>query len=274
LVALALSPLFVVRHLRVVGADGLDPDVVLNASGLQAGQATWSVRPDQVRSRLERVPQLDDVRVVVRWPGTVELRVTPRVAVARQLPEGGDALVVAAGGVVLATDVDDSPSVLPIAMPEMAALNPGDRLEAALAAAVDIAGRLPVPIALRVVAASVDVDGNLTLIGRDGVAIRLGGPDHIDTKLAAVEAMLSGQVDRTGLCSLDVRNPKAAVLRRSPDCDPPPPPAPTEVPAVEAPPTGVAIAPVVPAPPAPASPFGGPGAPEPEVVVPDSPAPL
>lgn len=267
----ALSPWFAVNDIGIIGADGVDPESIRSWSGLEVGQAIWSINATAVKARLESRPEIREARVRIRWPSAVEVRVVTRVAIARLVPESGGAITVSASGVVMQVEAPESLALMSVRVPDLGDLEVGDSIEPVLAEAVDVVGQLPLAIALRVIAANVDVDGEIRLMGRAGVEIRLGDVRGIDAKLEAAERSLSGQIDQSEMCLIDVRNPRSLVVRRNPDCDPAPLPVETPpgtiadptVPAAGAEPTPPAVAPQ----PLPVSPFGGPGAPEPEVVV-------
>jgi len=258
-----ISPLLDVDRVVVLGAPDLDAARLVSASGVRLGQATYSVDPAAVERRLARLGEVADVTARVRWPGEVELRVTPRPVLARVVGRDDVVMTVGRGGFVL-----DESAILPVAVPEVRVpdLDPvdiGRRLPDPFRRAVEVAGALPLPVRLRVSGASVDAEGRIVLERTEGGQILVGEPVDVDAKMRTIETMLSGRAQLDRLCLLDVRDPQAAVLRRAPDCNPPAPepPAPDPAAVPASPPVATQDA-------APGPDWGSPGQPEPDFVEP------
>ena len=257
-----LSPALDIDRVQILGAADVDEARVVAATGVRVGQATYSVDPEAVAARLERLPEVDRADVRVRWPSSLEVRLTTRTPIARLLGVDEAVMTVSAGGVVLDEAAILPEDVIEVRVADLEKLRPGGTLPTSLARSIDVVGRLPIPVAWRVGGAAIDRDGSITLELVDGGVIRFGGADDADQKLLAIEAMLSGRVDIDGLCRLDVRIAAAPKIVRNPWCDPPAPVAPAPDPAITPDPASAAGAAAQPA-------DGGPGAPEPEVVAPD-----
>ena len=76
-VFLGLSVFFRVDTITVAGADKYSPWMIRQASGINTGDALLSIGEARVASRIRmELPYVDDIKVGVRLPGTVEIQVT------------------------------------------------------------------------------------------------------------------------------------------------------------------------------------------------------
>lgn len=76
-VFLGLSVFFRVDTITVAGADKYSPWMIRQASGITTGDALLSIGDARVASRIiDKLPYIDQVKVGVRLPGTVEIQVT------------------------------------------------------------------------------------------------------------------------------------------------------------------------------------------------------
>ena len=76
-VFLALSVFFRVETITVAGADKYTPWMVRQAAGVEPGDALLSISEARVASRIRmKLPYVDDIKVGVRLPGTVEIQIT------------------------------------------------------------------------------------------------------------------------------------------------------------------------------------------------------
>ena len=74
---LGLSVFFRVDTITVAGADKYSPWMIRQASGINTGDALLSIGEARVASRIRmELPYVDDIKVGVRLPGTVEIQVT------------------------------------------------------------------------------------------------------------------------------------------------------------------------------------------------------
>lgn len=76
-VFMALSVFFRVETIMVAGADKYSPWMIRQASGIETGDALLSIGEARVASRIRmNLPYVDDIKVGIRLPGTVEIQVT------------------------------------------------------------------------------------------------------------------------------------------------------------------------------------------------------
>jgi cell division septal protein FtsQ len=66
-----------------IQTDGtLQRDQILKAAGLREGENIFSINLAQVRDRLQQLPQVDEVQVIRKLPGEIDLRITERKPIA------------------------------------------------------------------------------------------------------------------------------------------------------------------------------------------------
>ena len=76
-VFMGLSVFFRVDTITVAGADKYTPWMIRQAAGIETGDALLDIREAKVASRIiSGLPYIDEVKVGVRLPGTVEIQVT------------------------------------------------------------------------------------------------------------------------------------------------------------------------------------------------------
>ena len=76
-VFLALSVFFRVETIAVAGAEKYSPWMVSQAAGVKPGDALLSIGEARVASRIRmKLPYVDEIKVGIRLPGTVEIQIT------------------------------------------------------------------------------------------------------------------------------------------------------------------------------------------------------
>lgn len=98
-VFMALSVFFRVETIMVAGADKYSPWMVREASGIETGDALLSIGEARVASRIRmNLPYVDDIKVGVRLPGTVEIQITELQVTYSIEDETGSWWLIAANG--------------------------------------------------------------------------------------------------------------------------------------------------------------------------------
>lgn len=98
-VFMALSVFFRVETIMVAGAEKYSPWMVRQASGIEIGDALLSIGEARVASRIRmELPYVDDIKVGVRLPGTVEIEITELQVTYSIEDETGAWWLIAAGG--------------------------------------------------------------------------------------------------------------------------------------------------------------------------------
>lgn len=224
----ARSPLLDVDSVRVEfsGIDTRRVDAALDASpdgprtpirdvvaaSRAFGVAMVDLDGPAVARRIERLPWVRRATVSASWPATVRIEFVERTPVALVEAKGGGKMLVDGTGRVLARATDDRG--LPLLVGIGPAGPPGRYLPPAARPLLAVAQEVPTDMVARLdgVASAGDQGGVELRLKPEGVA-RLGTPEQVGPKLAAVTAVLR-QVDTTGLAVLDVRVPTSPVLTR------------------------------------------------------------
>ncbi len=107
-VFLGLSVFFRVDTITVAGADKYSPWMIREAAGVEPGDALLSIGKARVASRIRmKLPYVDDIKVGVRLPGTVEIQVTElQVTYSIEDENGGWWLISADGRAVEPVSLD------------------------------------------------------------------------------------------------------------------------------------------------------------------------
>lgn len=185
-VGLAFSPLLDVETVTV---EGTTPDrvaAVVRASGVTRGSPLLGVVPGRVESRLEAEPWIAGVTVERRLPGTVRIRIVPRVPVG-WARVGERVLVVDGTGQVVArpeTPPAGVPELLGVARPAPLGgrIRPGALGAVAAAMGAELRGRI----------ATVErTDTGYVAQVRGGPQLRFGTVDRVGAKARVAAAVLA-----------------------------------------------------------------------------------
>lgn len=208
------SSLLDLDRVVIEGAAHTTPDEARFASGLRRGEPISGV--DQVAAvrAVETLPWVQAAKVSRSWPGTVRIRITERrPAAVTASPDGRSALIDGAGRVL--EWVDAPPSGLAVLTGLPPAGVAGTSLAPEGVAALTVAAALPAELRARTAGVAPAEGGRNEVdirLSPDGT-VRLGAPEDLDHKFAAIRAVL-GQVDLRNLAVLDVRRPDSPVLTR------------------------------------------------------------
>ena len=195
------SPILSVREVVVRGAENSTALERLDSLSVVAGVPTISVKSAQVVEGLARDPWIQDSRVVVQWPGHVEIDIVEYVAAASVAIDGGWILV-SNGGQILAR-TETPMSGLAIVDVGIASGVPGAMLKAdeALAAVTFVDGIGS--FGLEPTTVWMEDDELLAIVG--GYSVRIGPIVEIEAKAAAVLAVLRSGIEPGS--SIDVVSP-------------------------------------------------------------------
>ncbi len=185
--ALVRSPLLSVNRVTVTGAEHSDPAAVLARLDVVLGMPTVSVDAGAIEAALRADPWVADARVVVSWPGSLDVEVTEQVPVAAVTTAGGYAHVTTTGAVVEMLDSPIGLTLIALDVPET--IRPGTTIStAATLGALEFIDWLPGDIA-RVTVVSVDEGGQLTAT-IDDLTVRLGRAREMQSKAVALAALI------------------------------------------------------------------------------------
>lgn len=204
------SPLLDVDRLTIQGLSPTESTEVQAALVDLVGRPMVSVDPGEITDRVESMAWVADAHVTRRWPGTLELNVRARVAVAA-VGEGPSAVAVDDGGRVLGpVGARDLPRIQASGrVPEPGAiLGAKDRSVAALVSGL--------PDDLRPEVALARSDGtSMVLVLNDGIEVNFGDGHRLQAKATALATLLD-QADRETMATIDVSGaPASSSLTRA-----------------------------------------------------------
>jgi cell division protein FtsQ len=205
------SPVFSVRHIRVLGNITLSADEVISLAGVSEGENLFRLAPGDMEEALQRNPWVAEVTVEREWPSTLVLHLTERTPVGWARGSDGHRVLVAGDGTVLSA-MERKPHQLPSLGSLELSLDPGSHYAGprpVLAVAASFAPELRRQVAgIRVGESGV----NLRL--RVGGTVLYGPASSTEAKNAALVSILR-QVRRDDLRIeyVDVRLPSAPALK-------------------------------------------------------------
>jgi cell division protein FtsQ len=88
-----IAPLLPLSAVEVTGISGIDRTLVLSRSGISSRSSYFTVNTAQAEKNLSELYQVESVRVVKRYPDTVQIFLEPRLPVALSLVNSGKKLV-------------------------------------------------------------------------------------------------------------------------------------------------------------------------------------
>ncbi len=229
--AIGQSALLDLDHIRIEGVSVARTIEIESASGLDLGTPLIDVDLGAIEANLEALPWVESVDASRDWPGTLDMVITERVAVAAVPVEGGRALIDAAG-VVIGLEPDAlSGSELPT-VAASTAVAPGEvhvgevhlgEVYVEALAGLAVVEVIPDDLLLWVDAITVRAGSGRAVVGLDLVgsaAVDLGAVEHLDDKLAAVRSVL-GAVALDCVSVIDVTVADLPTIIRDPACDVP-----------------------------------------------------
>ncbi|MHB8439090.1 MAG: cell division protein FtsQ/DivIB [Acidimicrobiales bacterium] len=197
------SPLLALRKVTVTGAVHTAVAQVLHAGRLYGHPPLVDIDPAAAGAGIEMLPWVDTVSVKRRWPHTVTVAVTERVAIAAMMRRAGGFVLVDVTGRVLAV-VGSAPGLPLVAAPVRVGA-PGTDLPAVVHGTLSVLsaarGRLD-----RAVAGASAAAGVVRLELAGGVTALLSGGGDAASQLGALESVLVG-APPTGPETIDVRVP-------------------------------------------------------------------
>jgi cell division protein FtsQ len=202
--ALLESRFFVVRGVQVTGTHLVTPAQVRSAAGLPDGLPLIRVNGAAVAHRVERLRQVQSVRVSRDWPDRVLISVTERVP-ALAVPDSQGYDLIDKYGVVVES-VSEQPLDTPILNLATGSQPAALRGNPAVYAAAVVVRELPRYLARELVSVRAPSPAEVTLRLRDGVSIVWGGTDRAAEKAKELAVLM-----RTHARSYDVSAPGTAV---------------------------------------------------------------
>jgi cell division septal protein FtsQ len=200
---LVRSPLLDVDRITVSGAVNSNPNAAMDQLGIGPGTPTVSVDAGALEAALLRDPWIEEARVVVTWPGTVEVVLAEHVPVAAI--ETADGFVTVTSDGVVVQMLDSAAGHATIVLPDPPSLRPGSTATGAgLLGAVEFIAGLPAEMHAATVV-SVDRDEYLWATV-DGFAVRIGRAVDLRSKAAATAAVIASGIEPGS--TIDVTAPR------------------------------------------------------------------
>lgn len=176
------SSLLAVKGVEVTGLQVLTGDQVRAAAAVETGAPLARADLDAIAARVEAMPAVKEVEVSRKWPDTVHIEVTERVAVAVVVEAGRIRGLDAEGK--LFRDYQAAPTGLPRVV-----MAPDTR-EEALAEAAAVAGSLPAELLRRVRHVDVRTVDEISLVLGDGRRVVWGSAQQSYDKARVLAALL------------------------------------------------------------------------------------
>jgi len=206
------TPLLDVDYVDVAGIEHTPREELLAATGLDDHPLLIDLDTDQVAAAARRLPWVATAEAAKKWPRTVRLSITERVAKAVVRTETGQWALADIEGRIL--------EVLPERPPGLSAISkaglpgaPGTAMPEEAAAPLAVAAALPEAVRDKVGEVVAAEGGNIELNLWPSGTVRLGPPDQLTPKMEALATMLT-KADLRRLAVLDLRVPSAPVLTR------------------------------------------------------------
>lgn len=207
------TPLFAVRAIEIDGAPPVVRNAVLEAAGAWEGESLVALDGDELRGRLEALPEVRSLRYDRAFPHTLAITVVPEQPGAVVRVRRQDWLVSERGRVIRALDRGPAERFPRIWLAE-GELSPGAFVtDESARLALTAASRLPADFPVRVRTIRAGEEG-LTLILGAGTEVRLGDATSLPLKLAVAAHVLRAlhREERAGLAYLDVTVPERPVV--------------------------------------------------------------
>jgi cell division protein FtsQ len=209
------SPLTYVREVRLGGVRSLQRDEAdSTAAAVRVPSKTnlFRLRTAALEERLEALPWVASATVSRRFPGGLNVSITPRTPRAQLRVNGQDWEVDRAGVVI-------RPLRAGVALPPIVCAAPAEVRPGSIADALGVAGALKVLSecaprgGVRIAKVDVDATGELCLNMTDNVAIRLGQEEALPTKIDYVQRIYDDNpAIGSEVQSIDLRWPESTSL--------------------------------------------------------------
>ena len=182
---LLASPILSIRTVNVEGNVYTDPDVLATVVDDLKGEAILTADLHRAEVILLAIPWVEDARVSMRLPSTVNIEIREREPVAFFRAVDGFNRVIDHQGRVLDVIEGD-----PVAYPLISGTGPstasGQTVDQPFLGAAQLIDSLPIDLGDRLESAAVTPEGDVSLLLSGGVTVLFGRPDDFQTKLVGV----------------------------------------------------------------------------------------
>jgi cell division protein FtsQ len=205
LIALYFSPALRVQRVEVVGTSVVDPAQVEQLASF-GGDSMFRLDTEGAIGRIGYLPMVESVEIARRWPQTVRITVTERVAWGYW--QSGETLYpIDAGGIVLegVQPPEGAPLIKNIGPPSR--LVAGDHTDADAAALTRaLLEQVPARLSLNIAALEYSPDAGLAVVTDAGYRVVIGDSQNMDYKLTLWQT-IEGRLGREAMAGhvLDLR---------------------------------------------------------------------
>jgi cell division protein FtsQ len=205
MLALYMSPQLRVQRVEVVGVATVGADEVASLAALE-GDSMFRLDSGPAEDRIAYLPMVESVKLMRRWPQTIRIEVTERIAWG-YWQVGADRYVIDSQGVVLPDVVpaEGAPTIADLSNPVR--LVPGDHVDIdAVRLTQSLIERVPEALAHNVTSIEYSPDRGLALTTDAGYRVVVGDSQNVDYKLAVWQA-IEGRLGREAMVGhvLDLR---------------------------------------------------------------------
>jgi len=183
--------LFSARHVTVSGARHTPLSAVVRTAGLAGHPPLLDVDPGRASARLAKLPWVRSAVVERRWPDSVIVKVTERVAVAAITRRSGAVAILDSSGRVLADGRDAPAGVVPVVL-SVDPGPPGSVLGPSASSALAVICYLPPSLRSQVRSVTEGSGGEMILDLGGGLRADLGSATQLRVKFEALESVLAG----------------------------------------------------------------------------------
>src|SRR5712692_10414179 len=189
------SPLLRVQNVEVVGVTTVNAEEVVSLAALDGDSMFW-LQAAPAEERIRYLPMVESVKLTRRWPQTIRIEVTERVAWG-YWQVGADRYVIDSQGIVLPNvlPAEGAPTINDITNPVR--LVPGDHVDIdAVRLTQSLIQRVPQALSHNVTSLEYSPDKGLALTTDAGYRVVVGDSQNVDYKLAvwqAIEGKLGGE---------------------------------------------------------------------------------
>ncbi|HET6289235.1 MAG TPA: FtsQ-type POTRA domain-containing protein [Amycolatopsis sp.] len=181
------SSMLGVRQVDVLGASSVPAEQIRAAAAVPDQIPMLRLDTDDLRDRVAQMPGIATVDVSRSWPGTIEITVTERAAIAFfDSGPGGDGIHLVDGGGVVFKTVEERPAGLPeLKLPSVSADDPVTR------AVTGVLGVIPQQLVKQVTTATAKTPGSVEFALADGKTVRWGTSADTERKAKVLAALLT-----------------------------------------------------------------------------------
>ena len=189
-IAIALSPVFVLKHVNVHGNAYLSDEEIIRISGINMGENLFKLATDEIMQAMSKDIRIDQVIVRRNFPDSLDIQVVERIPLAIIKCDYGY-LEVGRGGIVL--DAHRTLSQIPVPIVsgvEVSDLFVGDTAEnQQLSQVLDFLDKLNRDTATSIAEINISDPNNVMVYMNHSVQLKMGALDTLQKKLEITESV-------------------------------------------------------------------------------------